>query len=341
MKHSFHYSMCFIVVVVAVTIVLSIEEQYLCQALSLETTLQELRQDRIPGIWKLTTSALPYDTPLPKTGYTNDDGNGAETEASAAPTILLKLNRDGTFKQCDEGYAEGRWITGRWKVKLLESSVVEENKSENSNADEPLDESNDDENKSLFLLLVLAMNRQYFGPPYDVLLESAKFATTVTIASDGDGRGNKQENEQAVLSISSNLSSLQHWQGEVRRGKFRRPSPGKHVLDDDNVSVLQTSDTTTGSRSNLLSNSKVLGNFSLEQALAWTSMDRKQRRRGANGKTNAKENDIENTKERSSTTTATTTSARPNDEGMARSIEDDENDDDTFFVPNSNQGVLE
>ena len=108
MEHSFHYSICFIFVV-AVIIISAIEEQHLCQALALKTTLQELRQDRIPGIWKLTTTALPYDTPLPKIGNANGDGNDAETKTSATttPTILLKLNRDGTFKQCDEGYAEG------------------------------------------------------------------------------------------------------------------------------------------------------------------------------------------------------------------------------------------
>lgn len=54
--------------------------------------------------------------------------------------VLIKLNPDGSFKQCNEGYTEGRWLTGRWEV-------------------------NDQK------VLVLALRRQYYGPQFDVLLE--------------------------------------------------------------------------------------------------------------------------------------------------------------------------
>jgi hypothetical protein len=58
--------------------------------------------------------------------------------------VLLKLNRDGTFRQCNEDCEEGRWISGKWELK---------------------------EEQKLFL----AFNRQYYGPRFDLLLQGDFF----------------------------------------------------------------------------------------------------------------------------------------------------------------------
>ena len=105
---------------------------------SLGMTLESFSPDdtrrRLPGIWKLTSNALPYEQDIRSKlkGLMPDEQQ---------EDILIKLNPDGSFKQCNEGYTEGRWLSGKWEL------------SEESNT------------------LMLAMRRQYFGPRFDVLLE--------------------------------------------------------------------------------------------------------------------------------------------------------------------------
>jgi hypothetical protein len=99
---------------------------------------------RLPGIWKLTSDSLPYVQDI-RSKLRGLIYNKLKED------ILLKLNPDGSFKQCNEGYSEGRWLVGQWTV-------------------------NDDQR------LVLAMRRQYFGPPFDVVLEgSIRENSTLTV----------------------------------------------------------------------------------------------------------------------------------------------------------------
>jgi hypothetical protein len=91
---------------------------------------------RLPGIWKLTCDSLPYEVDI-RSKLKGIFGNDA---ATTEEEVWIKLNPDGSFKQCNEGYSEGRWLAGRWEV-------------------------NDQKQ------LVLALRRQYYGPQFDVLLE--------------------------------------------------------------------------------------------------------------------------------------------------------------------------
>ena len=97
------------------------------------TACLSLERRLFPGIWKLTSTSLPYEQDI------RSKLKGLLPE-EPKDEILIKLNPDGSFKQCNEGYNEGRWMSGTWEVS---------------------------EGSKLFL----AMNRQYFGPRFDVLLE--------------------------------------------------------------------------------------------------------------------------------------------------------------------------
>lgn len=73
---------------------------------------------RISGIWKLRSSA-DLTTPV-------DD-------------VLLRLQANGSFRQCNEDYVEGYWLSGQWQC----------------DGDQ----------------LILALNRQYYGPSVDTVLQ--------------------------------------------------------------------------------------------------------------------------------------------------------------------------
>jgi hypothetical protein len=94
------------------------------------------------GIWKLVSNALPHRQPTildcaPKHGSASLSRSAAKTTRDE---ILLKINSDGTFLQCNEGYTEGSWIAGRW-------ALVDDRR------------------------LTFAFNRQYYGPPFDIALD--------------------------------------------------------------------------------------------------------------------------------------------------------------------------
>lgn len=100
-----------------------------------------ISNEGLPGIWKLylTDGAFPLAPP-----QTEEDEFRARlfAQEQAAKSkefehddeILLKMNSDGSFRQCSEGYREGCWISGRWKLKSDHT-------------------------------LLLAFDRQYYGPP--------------------------------------------------------------------------------------------------------------------------------------------------------------------------------
>lgn len=91
---------------------------------------------QIAGIWKLETKELPHTEP---TIVERALGHKV-SQKNAVSEILLKLNEDGTFRQCNEGYVEGSWITGRWAVVGCKQ-------------------------------LRFALNRQYYGPQFDIGME--------------------------------------------------------------------------------------------------------------------------------------------------------------------------
>lgn len=113
---------------------------------------------QIPGIWKLF---LDVDN----LRLTSDSQDMARVRQKLTkkfelqfptsidkrqPTeILLRLNFDGTFRQCSEDYTEGCWMSGRWNVRYCH------------NLDDPS------------VNLLLALDRQYYGPRHDILSEGA------------------------------------------------------------------------------------------------------------------------------------------------------------------------
>ncbi len=222
--------------------------------------LQKEYSQNIPGIWKLTTNSLPYELDIRSQldkRFSNDNQN------ESSECILLRLNEDGTFKQCDEGYKEGRWLKGRWKLQLEELSTQEEDDGNGNAAVSDTKEqstANDKKNSATFSwLLMLAMNRQYFGPSFDVLLEATTKSTTMASRSTENEKSETSNTQKHTVE----LPTLKHWQGIVRTGKFLRPSPGKHPLDRN-----------IGKTNEILQDAESLGNFSLLQALSTTAIDR-------------------------------------------------------------------
>ena len=183
--------------------------------------------------------------------------------------------------------------------------------------------------KTFSWLLLLAMNRQYFGPPYDVLLEAITNTTRASvnekesnissrkIVTDKEESVQNQNKKKKVDSESKPSSSTmnQRWQGVVRKGKFLRPAPGKHPLDRERIST----------KNEILEDSESLGTFSLEQALSTSMVDGEQRAKSDDEGSFASDSsdDLEN----------------PND---SSTIVDD--NDGTFFFPCSSPddgGVLQ
>jgi hypothetical protein len=91
----------------------------------------------VVGIWKLVSKELPRVEP---TIVQRALGRKVMTNQYDRTHVLLKLNPNGTFRQCNEGYVEGAWIVGKWA--LLTPKHVR-----------------------------LALHRQYYGPPYDITLD--------------------------------------------------------------------------------------------------------------------------------------------------------------------------
>ena len=90
------------------------------------------------GIWKVKSNDLPRPEP---TIVERALGRSLSQHTTHKDTqLLITLNEDGTFRQCNEGFVEGSWMTGRW-------ALVDTDR------------------------LTLALNRQYYGPPHDMFLQ--------------------------------------------------------------------------------------------------------------------------------------------------------------------------
>lgn len=111
---------------------------YPCLALLWLELAEAWNVSNLTGIWKLTTDELPRSEPP-----IVDPALGCKTTACELlqrSAVYLKLNQDGSFRQCNEGYVEGFWISGWWA--LLEKRRIK-----------------------------LALNRSYYGPRYDMILD--------------------------------------------------------------------------------------------------------------------------------------------------------------------------
>jgi hypothetical protein len=169
-----------------------------------------LEKSRIPGIWKLVVDVNSRELLRDQ----RDDVSRIRAQVLAVviekeqkdEEILLKLNPDGSFRQCSEGIQEGCWVSGRWMLK-------------NDNGD------NDAQ------LLLLALDRQYFGPRQDILLE-----------------GTLERDEASNSSSSSNAIV----RGRVTTGKFMYPKKHPFFFDESLVSCMKN----------------VAGTFSMQQAVA-------------------------------------------------------------------------
>ena len=101
------------------------------------TTVDSFSESNLVGIWKLVSNDLPRCEPtiVQRALGQRPVPNQQRSE------VLLKLNPDGTFRQCNEGYVEGAWMAGKWIF------VAHHER------------------------LCLALNRQYYGPAFDIAMD--------------------------------------------------------------------------------------------------------------------------------------------------------------------------
>ncbi|KAG7349168.1 hypothetical protein IV203_011765 [Nitzschia inconspicua] len=175
---------------------------------------------RLPGIWKLRTESLPYAPDIrSRLQRLLAGGNNQKQNANIDVEILLKLNPDGTFKQCNEGYKEGKWISGIWRLM-------------------------DDSSSSNGTKVVLAMNRQYFGPQFDLVLEGC-------LRYYDDGGQTVNGNAEPGGKTNRPLALL----GNVQKGKYLHPRGHPSFFDPP-----------------FLANREIVGPFHMEQSLSTYSI---------------------------------------------------------------------
>ena len=133
---------------------------------------------RIPGIWK-----LEIVTNVKEKSLIRDELVMGKKIAHSNPKsnqVLLQIQHDGSFRQCNEGYQEGRWISGKFN---LTGTTIR-----------------------------LALDRQYFGPAHDTLLTGDMNEATGHQRSMGDteskstSRRDAMEQDLAPLSFSGNVA---------------------------------------------------------------------------------------------------------------------------------------
>jgi hypothetical protein len=152
---------------------------------------------RVPGIWKLQIESLPIWEPDIRSQLQGLLSNG-NAKSCCDSEILLKLNPDGTFKQCNEGYVEGKWISGNWKL------IMSDDMNQNNG------------NNTVRSKLILAFNRQYYGPQFDLVLEGC-------LQGENHKHGGIMGEEcpqESHLALTRQPLSLQ---GSVRKGKYLHP----------------------------------------------------------------------------------------------------------------------
>jgi hypothetical protein len=183
-------------------------------------------RNRLPGVWKLTlldgsvdSFNLTVDDNLVQTkqqqqpNNSNNNNNNNNNNNVEANEILLKIQANGRFRQCDEGYQEGRWLSGRWQLLNHSSTVSPCNGNRTT--------------------LCLALDRQYFGPPHDRLMMGA-----LTTTSEKEYSRLQQEDSPHAISGLS-------FRGSIQMGRFN--SSKKDPAFFETEPLLISSETATGS----------------------------------------------------------------------------------------------
>ena len=152
---------------------------------------------------------------------------------------LIKMHQDGSFRQCDEGYQEGKWISGRWK--LMES---------NGKPKSPHRSGSSSSTSQAMALVLIALDRQYFGPAHDTLLKgeilNKNEKPEVENAKDNDKDKNSKDCNN-ILVVNGNSSI----------GKFEKSKTDPSFFED---SILESFDVTgTFQLMQILSFSKMIG----------------------------------------------------------------------------------
>ena len=170
-----------------------------------------ISNEGLPGIWKLylTEAAFPLAPPQTEEDMFRarlfaQEQAAKSKELEHGDEILLKMNSDGSFRQCSEGYREGCLISGRWKLKSGHT-------------------------------LLLAFDRQYYGPQYDILLQGSFWHPS-------------SETSLSNRSLTSALSFV----GDVFAGKFCYPKQHPAFFDEPIAASMKNQ----------------TGNFSLVRAIA-------------------------------------------------------------------------
>ena len=217
------------------------------------TDQQQISVERIPGIWKLISSDLPFEhndnyLKLKLTKIVRGDGHRAEE-------ILINLQNDGTFKQCNEDYVEGKWISGRWKLVITNSSLQEEEEEIDKNGGKEAVLDGNGISARTTIALFLAFHRQYFGPQYDVLLKGKCYYDCDNVDENDDDASTSNKNDNIKI------QSLEI-RGKVLVGKFIRPiNEENKIFDDDDPNS-----------KGILENSKLLGSFTMKHCLSSASL---------------------------------------------------------------------
>jgi len=168
---------------------------------------------RMPGIWKLciqetTPDAGPRNRnivdSLVDSSEVERSQTSNESDAIREQDILLKLKDDGSFRQCDEGYQEGRWLSGIWELEGEEEESPDHEKSTK---------------------LWLAINRQYVGPPLDKLLTGC-----VVEAATKQQEEESEKNDIGDDGMVDNVDLS--FQGDVSVGRLRFPKSHSQFFEE-------------------------------------------------------------------------------------------------------------
>jgi hypothetical protein len=150
--------------------------------------------------------------------------SGSETPAAAStaePAVLLNLREDGSFRQCNEGYAEGQWMKG-----LANSETTPANETNQGCNQFPA-------NYFCFARLYLALDRQYYGPPVDALYEGSLVVPPENDvqpkgSDDGDVADGGTANRGPMLEASASVQAVT---GRIRTGTFALPKTDPVFFD--------------------------------------------------------------------------------------------------------------
>lgn len=170
----------------------------------------------------------------PTTSTSQDDSSKGQPEQQRS--VLLKIRTDGSFRQCDEGYEGGKWISGRWKL------IVPER--ENPSLPAAAAATAATNGKNLPTKILFAVDRQYFGPSHDCFLRGAFDNIEVFV--------DVNEEPDTARSLGTTPLSVT---GTVSTGRFVHPKTHASFFEEP-----------------ILESPQATGNFNLIQMLSFATM---------------------------------------------------------------------